>query len=163
MPQRNQQLPAILTIIGLAVCLFLANLLIGILSDHPGSILLTVNAIVAGVIAIVGATIFFRVILPSHRQNTLFERIDAITDEHINSLIGQQTTLMRWDVYGNPKFDKWLAEVNHFVTNHVRPALEPKQCNLLERERDLVVQCIAQRVAVAAQRGPNNRTTTEQT
>ncbi len=159
MSQRNQQLPAILTIIGLAVCLFLSNLLIGLLSDRPGLILLTVNAIVAGVIAVVGAVVFFRVILPTHRQDAMFERIDAITDEHLDSLVRLQTVHMRGDAHGKPGFDNWLAEINYFVTDHVRPGLKPKQCASLERQRDVVVQCIAQRVAVAAPRSPADRAT----
>ena len=107
---------------------------------------------VFGLTAVIGVVL--SVVIPKWKREKLFERVDAITDTHMEPLIRQQTILVRNDPYGKPLVDKWYAEINYFITNHVRPGIAPSQIPLLERMRSVLVERIGQRVAISAQHRP---------
>ena len=112
----------------------------------------------AGVIFVFGFTALVCMVLygviPKWKQEKLFERVDAITDEQIDALIRQRTILVRSDAYGKSLLDKWHSEVNYFITHHVRPGIKLSQISLLEKKRSTVLERIAQRVALTAQQRP---------
>lgn len=111
-----------------------------------------------GIAFVSGFTAFIYILLnwviPKWRREALFERVDAIADGHIDALIRQQTILVRSDPYGKPLLDKWHAEINHFITHHVRPGIKSRQIPLLEKQRNAVLERIAQRVANSAKQRP---------
>jgi restriction system protein len=107
---------------------------------------------VFGFTAVVSVVLF--VLLPRWSRDALFERVDAITDGHVDALIRQRTILLRTDPYGKPLAEKWHSEIGYFITHHVRPGLMPKQGSLLEKHRNAVLERISNRVANAAQQRP---------
>lgn len=106
------------------------------------------------VLILIGAAAAVLFILPRMRRSAMLERVDAITDTHINALVRQQMIHARTDAYGKPIVDRWLKEVEYFVANHVRPALTASQQGLLNREKTAVVYRIWQRVTTAAIQRP---------
>jgi len=112
----------------------------------------------AGILLVFGFTALFGMVLfgviPKWRREKLFERADAITNAHIDALARQQTILVRSDPYGKPQLDKWHAEINYFITHHVRPGIKPSQIPELENRRSVVVERIAKQVAIYAQQRP---------
>jgi restriction system protein len=93
-------------------------------------------------------------VIPWWRREVLFNRADAVVSEHIAALVRQRTILVRTDAYGKPLLGKWNSEINYFITNHVRPALDADQRFLLERHRQSVAARIAQCVESAVQQRP---------
>lgn len=94
------------------------------------------------------------VILPRWRRSRMLESVGTITDAHVDALIRQQKILTHTDAYGKPVVDRWLKELEYFVSNHVRPALNASQQGMLDREKAAVVQHIWQRVTNAAIQSP---------
>jgi len=107
---------------------------------------------VFGLTALTGWVLF--VLIPKRKRDALFERVDTITDSHIDALIRQQTILVRADPYGKPLLDKWHSEIEYFLTHHVRQGLKPDQIPWLENQRNVVLERIAQRVTAAARQRP---------
>ncbi len=93
-------------------------------------------------------------LLPRWRRSKMLENVDAITGAHINTLVRRQVILTYTDPYGKPVADRWLKELDYFVTNHVRPTLSVSQQVMLDRERAAVVQRIWQQVSNAAIQRP---------
>lgn len=112
------------------------------------------------VLILIGAVAAFVVIiLPRLRRSTMLERVDAITDAQINALVRQQMILTSTDAYGKPVVNRWVKELEYFVSNHVRPSLDASQQGMLDRERAVIVQRIWQRVSNAAIQRPASVTT----
>jgi restriction system protein len=114
-------------------------------SDAGGFLIVFVIVIIALALAI---------FLPRWERSTLLKNVDAITDAHINALVRQLKISTHTDPYGKPVVDRWLKELDYFVTNHVRPRLDASQQRRLDRERAAVVQRIWQRVSNAAIQTP---------
>jgi hypothetical protein len=58
------------------------------------------------VILIGGIAVAVTVILPRWRRSTMIERVDAITDAHVNALVRQQMILTTTDAYGKLVVDR---------------------------------------------------------
>jgi hypothetical protein len=94
------------------------------------------------------------IIVPIWRRNRVLERVDAITNQHIDALVRQRAILIRNDPYGKPILDKWHSEVDRFITHHVRPALSPSQQPIVDKRRAIISQRILQRVEDATTQRP---------
>ena len=94
------------------------------------------------------------VILPRQRRDAMVARVDAITDAHMGALIRQQMILIHSDAYGKPVTDRWMKELEYFVTNHVRPALDVNQISFLDSNNAIIIHRIWQRVSNAANQTP---------
>jgi restriction system protein len=95
-----------------------------------------------------------KVILPRQRRDAMVARVDAVTDTHMGALIRQQMILVHTDAYGKPVTDRWAKELESFVTNHVRPALDANQLRILDSNRGVIIYRIWQRVSNAASQTP---------
>ena len=133
--------------LGVVVCLFLAARLVDFLSANQGLFLLCVTVVAV-------SAIFFGVILPRRQRVAMYQRVDAITDGHIDALIRQRAILIRNDPYGKPILDKWHSDVNYFITHHIRPALIPDQQKPAIKEHAAIFVRILQRVEGAAMQRP---------
>ncbi len=109
-------------------------------------------AFIFGLTALVIVVIF--AVIPKWKREKLFERVDVITDGHVDALSRQRTILVRSDPYGKPMLDKWHSEISYFITHHVVPKIRPNEVARLEQHRSKLVERIAQRVAVYAQQRP---------
>ena len=111
-----------------------------------------------GIVFVFGLTalyfVFRLAVIPKWKREKLFERVDAITDGHMDALCRQQTILVHSDPYGKPLLDKWHAEISYFITHHVRPGINPDRTPLLEKHRSAVVERISHRVAIYAAQRP---------
>ena len=108
-----------------------------------------------GVLILIGGiAVAITVIPPRWQRSKMLESVDTMTDARINALVRQQIMLTRTDAYGKPIVDRWLKELEYFVTNHVRPTLSASQQRILDRDRVAVVQRIWQRVSDAAIQRP---------
>jgi hypothetical protein len=70
---------------------------------------------------IVAAVILLKIVAPRLLRQTVMQRLDAITDEHIQALVRHGIEQIRGDPYGKPILDKRHSEVDYFVTHHVTP------------------------------------------
>lgn len=93
-------------------------------------------------------------VIARSRRDAALARVDATTEKHIDALVRQRSMQVRNDPYGKPILDKWHAELEYFITQHIRPALKPSQWPLLDMERKAISERISQRVAIAAQQRP---------
>ena len=149
MPRRKQTVPLGLAILGVLVFLMIVVPVIGALASHGG--LVFVGIVVVGTVALYVVSV---IVVPRLRRNAMLEKVDAITDTHIDALIRQRTILVRNDAYGKPVYTKWLAEVGYFISSHVRPSLTEGLRVLLSKEETAVVYRIEKRVTEAAQQRP---------
>jgi restriction system protein len=94
------------------------------------------------------------VVLPRQRRDAMVARVDAVTDAHMGALIRQQMVLIHTDAYGKPVTDRWMKEIEYFVTNHVRPVLDANQLSILDSNRAAIIYRIWQRVSNAANQTP---------
>lgn len=147
MARRKANRPTGLVMLGAVVCLLLAIRLIDSLAADA-------SAFIPSLAMMVGGVVLVFVGIPKWRRVSMLKRVDAITDAHINTLVRQQTILIRLDPYGKPIVDKWLKELDYFVVNHIRPALTAGEQRRLGRDEGAVVARIWERVANVAKQRP---------
>jgi restriction system protein len=110
------------------------------------------------IIALIAAGPILFVIVRSRRRasarNALLHRVAEALEQHISALIRRRAQLVRLDAYGKPQREKWLDEINHFISQHIQPRLTPMERDALERSRDSVVETIDARVETAMRDQP---------
>lgn len=87
-------------------------------------------------------------------RRTLLQKVQAIIEQQISSLVRRRAQLVRQDAYGKPQVEKWAKEIDYFITQHIEPSLAPKELWALGRERATVADLIEARVEVAMQNQP---------
>ncbi len=147
MARRKKQLPFGIVVLGVV----LAGICVVQVSN---ALARDVIAIFTILLFVVAALILLNLVAPAMLRHIVVQRVDAITDEHMNALVRQRTMQIRSDPYGKPILDRWHSEVSYFITHHVRPAMTPNQQVSLDKERATILRHISQRVALAAENRP---------
>lgn len=124
------------TVIVTVCCLFILYLLL----KNPSAIILLI--LVVG-----GVTVAVAIVLPARRRRSLVEKANVVIDQHSEQLAKRRAQLVRQDAYGKQVVDKWMSEIDYFITNHIGPVLTIHERSLLHRERPRIAQLIMQRVA----------------
>jgi len=74
----------------------------------------------------------------SDAQREAYENAKAIVSttvkQHLPSLVRKRAQLIRVDAYGKQIFDKWMQEIDYFVTHHVLPRLSPTELRAIKEE-----------------------------
>ena len=113
---------------------------------------LTVFIPLAGVIAAIA--VVATVLLARRSRRNLFERANALIEQNADRLAKRRAQLVRQDAYGKPLLDKWHAEIDYFITEHIRPTLPIKQQSMLQDVRDEITCMIKARTEIQAQQTP---------
>lgn len=85
-------------------------------------------------------------ILPTRRRQAILQKADAAIQNHADQLARRRAQLVRQDPYGKPIFDKWLAEIEHFSTHHIRTALSPSERSMFDVHQTEFAPLIATRI-----------------
>jgi restriction system protein len=115
--------------------------------------LITENlAFAISVLIVVGIVVAFGVVLPARRNRRgLLEKAGALIEQNSDQLAKRRAQLVRHDPYGKVLLEKWHAEIDYFITEHIRPRLTIPQQSILERERVEIARMIMLRAEQAQQ------------
>jgi hypothetical protein len=108
--------------------------------QHELALVLLVTIVAGSVVIAV------RFILPASRQRTIVAKADAMIQQHAEQLARRRSQLVRQDAYGKPILDKWLAEIEHFTIQHIRPFLSTSEQSVFDARRDEFIQLITARI-----------------
>jgi restriction system protein len=130
--RKRQQDNSLVALVGVALCIYILYELVT--QNLP---------IVIFLFVVVGLIATFAVILPARRnRRTVFEKANDLIEQKADLLAKRRAQLVRQDPYGKPLLDKWHAEIDYFIAEHIRPRLSVKQQSILERERGEIVRLI---------------------
>lgn len=97
---------------------------------------------------------FMRHLRRVEARRTLQQKVQAIIEHQISSLVRRRAQLVTQDAYGKPQLERWVKEIDYFITQHIESSLTPNERWVLARERTIVANLIEARVEVAAQNQP---------
>lgn len=106
------------------------------------------------IIFLVAAYFVIRHRLQANARRALFQKIQLKIERQIDSLVRRRAQLVQKDPYGKPRMEKWMQELNYFLTEHIEPLLTPKERALFRGEQATVVNLIETRVALETQKRP---------
>jgi restriction system protein len=95
---------------------------------------------------VAGAFVAVIVVLPARHRRSFFDKANAVIVQHADQLARRRAQLVRADAYGKPIFDKWVEEINYFVSQHVEPKLTTGEQSVLIKNRASITQWVIQRV-----------------
>jgi restriction system protein len=61
--------------------------------------------------------------------------IAQLAKSHASALVRRRAQLVQADAYGKLKFEKWFAELEYFITEHILPHLSPRELEVLAKNR----------------------------
>lgn len=93
-------------------------------------------------------------LLRSSARNALYRDVDAVANQHLDTLVRRRMQLVWKDPYGKPQADRWYKEVDYFLTQHVEPTLTGYRLASFRRARLECARLIASRVEAAMVRQP---------
>lgn len=86
---------------------------------------------------IVLAVLAYLVIRHRQRVNArriLFQKVQSKIEQQIGALVRRRAQLVWQDAYGKPQMDRWVKEINYFITQQIEPLLTANERRMLERE-----------------------------
>lgn len=70
----------------------------------------------------------------SQSRHTLHAKVQEITAKQIASLTRRRFQLVTHDAYGKPQVDRWIKELDYFITQHIDPSLDSSERSILKNE-----------------------------
>jgi restriction system protein len=70
----------------------------------------------------------------SQSRHTLYAKVQEVTAKQIASLTRRRFQLVTQDAYGKPQIDKWIKELDYFITQHIDPSLDSSERSILKNE-----------------------------
>jgi len=84
-----------------------------------------------------------------YNKRILFRKIAMAVEQQSTPLMRRRAQLVRLDAYGKPQTDKWIKEIEYFISQHIRPSLTKCEQSALGRNYEDVVEFIRTRVEIA--------------
>ncbi|MGH6822314.1 MAG: restriction endonuclease [Methylocella sp.] len=122
-----------------------------------GQVLQQVQIVVFAIIAVVALAIVYPVMRALQRadaRDALREKVEAMIERQIGSLVRRRAQLARQDAYGKQQWDGWHKEIDYFITHHIDPSLTSSEHSALGGERAMVANLIEERVFAAMRDQP---------
>lgn len=98
-------------------------------------------ALVAGVVLVACRTAYL--LRHAAARRSLFEKTRNAVRGQMRSLIRRRAQLVRRDPYGKPMMEKWLKEIDYFITHHLEPTLTVRERSMLVGQRTAIADLIA--------------------
>jgi restriction system protein len=105
----------------------------------------------------VAAALSYWVVRALQRENArraLFQKVQATIEQHRISLVRRRAQLVQPDAYGKPQRERWITEIQYFITHHIGPSLTSREYLVLGRERATIENFVERCVMAAMQDEP---------
>jgi hypothetical protein len=155
-----KDLPGVLLLLGI-IALFGKISEKGMLGDFVKSILVVIIVVIIALggfyFIYIVCSLVFRSVAEKRAQlrqkralETLLQKVKAVTVQNLGSLVTRRAQLVQKDAYGEPKLDKWIKEIDYFVSNRVQGLLADDERFVLAQNFGQVAYLVEQIVQSAA-------------
>lgn len=87
-------------------------------------------------------------------RQSLFQKVEEATNQHLAALVRKRTQLVQPDAYGNLKWEKWNKELNYFIFQHLQPTLTAEEQAALPKHGADLEMTVEKLVSSAIQSQP---------
>jgi restriction system protein len=134
-------------LVGLLAALLLIVAIVTILK-HLGAFFIVLG------VGVGGALLLRSLLRPGQVRKRALAKAGAVIDQYSDQLLRKRAQLVRADAYGKLQFEKWVKEVDYFVTNHMAPALSAEEKSVLHRDRAVFVRLVTDTVEALTKSRP---------
>lgn len=99
-----------------------------------------------GILVGIVVMIAFPVLRQYYVRKTLNQKVQAKIEQQMSNLVRRRSQLVWNDAYGKPQLEKWIKEIDYFITHHIRPSLTQRERLMLGREHVIIANLIDARV-----------------
>lgn len=110
--------------------------------------------VIVAIVGVGGALVVRSLLRPGQLRKRALARAGSVINQYSDQLMRRRAQLVRSDAYGKLQFDKWVKEVDYFITNHIAPALTAEERSVLHTERVLFVRLVSEIVEALAKSKP---------
>ncbi|MBV8458386.1 MAG: restriction endonuclease, partial [Acetobacteraceae bacterium] len=142
------------TLFGLLVVLGAGWLLIQVLQNLPPGSGSAIGLIFLLIFACAAAYPVVLLLRRTFSQQALLQKAKAMTDQQLEPLLRRRAQLVRLDAYGKPQRDKWVKEIDYFISQHIQPSLTRGELTALKRNYREVSEIIGNKVEATHRERP---------
>jgi hypothetical protein len=105
-----------------------------------------VAAVILAISAGIAAYPLMNYVTRQHELQLVLQRVEMLTDRHLEWLASRRAKSVRFDEDGNPQFNRWAREICNFITDTVEPTMRISEREALAANYNLVVELISNKV-----------------